>query len=91
MHERYFGLGVEQWHMVYKKTVYAHSLGILLLHCHLHKDHMKHLLEDMLPEHNAFKMMECLIRMLTAFWSGFSPLIFPAWLYLPEAHMPPPA
>ena len=27
--------------------------------------------------------------MLTAFWSGFSPLIFPAWLYLPEAHMPP--
>ena len=31
------------------------------------------------------------IRMLTAFWSGFSPSIFPAWLYLPEAHMPLPA
>ena len=31
------------------------------------------------------------IRMLTAFWSGFSPSIFPAWLYLPEDHMPLPA
>ena len=31
------------------------------------------------------------LRMLTAFWSGFSPSIFPAWLYLPEAHMPLPA
>lgn len=36
MNERDFGLGVEQWHMVYKETVYAHSLGILLLHCRLH-------------------------------------------------------
>ena len=31
------------------------------------------------------------LAMLTAFWSGFSPSIFPAWLYLPEAHMPLPA
>ena len=28
--------------------------------------------------------------LVTALWSGISPLIFPVWLYLPEA-TPPPA